>query len=695
VDSADTWHNVTVKDPYRWLENMKDKNVENWYQSQNTFTDSVLNTLSFSDSLFNLFKQANKQDDNDQKFGLKQFSNSTIYFSYNTLDNKLTAYRKFNNQSNPKIIATSKLWGDNYNISTWEYDPNKKYLAIIAQQGGKEINHVKIYDIINDKILEDTIYGSYKAFLQNQSNTFYYLYCNPDEPDVLSKKEKYIYKSHILGTNNATDIVITSLAKTPELMIEKNGKYIYEITTFSNCPYEFSSIGQSTEYETWYHQSNSNDKWIQLFSADEKVPIFWHYNNYIYYFTYQNASNGKVMRLNLANPQTTRTTIIPEQNIPFDYELIERYSRRFRTKSYLMVPYVKNGRNSLTKFINLTSQKVIDNRFKSTATKTVYLAKEEEANDSLVITKIGWITNSKRTYGDINTGKEKTNPLEPNTTNAYENILVAKEVEVPGYDGTLIPLTIICRKDLKLNGSNVAIVEGYAAYGAVLPPPFVNMTALALANKGIVICYASPRGGGEKGENWHLGGVKQSKPNSWKDFNACAEWLIQNGYTSKNHLACIGVSAGGILVGRAITERPDLWACAIPEVGVLNILRSEYSVLGKSQADEFGTTENINDFFSMMENDAVLHIQKGVKYPAMLIITGWNDPRVSSWQCAKFSAAAQNATASEKPVLLKVNFNGGHFGESTDSEAGFRADAKKYAFILWQCGFGKANKYDE
>lgn len=694
MDSADTWHNITVKDPYRWLENMKDKNVEDWYQSQNSFTDSVLNTLSYADSLFNLFKQAKKQDVGDGKFGTKEFPNSTIYFSYNSLDKKLTAYRKFNNQDEPKTIVSAKLWGENYTISGWEYAPNNKYLAVIAQEGGKEINHVKIYDITDDKILNDTIYGSYKAFLQNQSNSFYYLYCNPNDPDVLSKKEKYIYKSHVLGTDNGTDSVITSFEKTPELMKDKEGKFIWQISTFKNCPYEFAELAQATYGETWYHQANSNEKWTRLFKAEEKVMAYWYYNSLVYYFTYENASNGKVMRLHLTNRQTPKTTIIQEQNMPFDYELLEKYSGRLRTKNYLIIPYVKNGRNSHTKFLHLSSNRIVENPFKSSATKTVYLAKDEQANDSLVITKIGWTTNSKRTYGDINSGNEKTNPLEPNTSNIYENILVAKEVEVPGYDGTLIPLTIICRKDLKLNGNNVAIIDGYAAYGAVTPPPFANMTMLALANKGVVVCYASPRGGGEKGENWHLGGVKQSKSNSWKDFNACAEWLIQNGYTQNGRLACKGGSAGGILIGRAITERPDLWTCAVTDVGVLNILRGEYSAYGNSQSDEFGSVENINDFFSMMENDAVLHIQKGVKYPAMLITTGWNDPRVSSWQCGKFAAAAQNATASGKPVLLKVNFNGGHSGDATDQDAAYKAEAQKNAFILWQCDFSTTNKYN-
>ncbi|MES2429532.1 MAG: prolyl oligopeptidase family serine peptidase, partial [Bacteroidota bacterium] len=145
-----------------------------------------------------------------------------------------------------------------------------------------------------------------------------------------------------------------------------------------------------------------------------------------------------------------------------------------------------------------------------------------------------------------------------------------------------------------------------------------------------------------------------------------------------------GASAGGILIGRAITERPDLWACAIPQVGCLSMVRQEFAPNGAINTPEFGTVKNINEFFSLMEMDATLHVQNGVKYPAMLITTGWNDPRVISWQPAKFAAAVQKANSSDKPILLQVDYKGGH-GDSEDKYAGMKKEAKKWAFILSQC----------
>ena len=207
-----------------------------------------------------------------------------------------------------------------------------------------------------------------------------------------------------------------------------------------------------------------------------------------------------------------------------------------------------------------------------------------------------------------------------------------------------------------------------------------------MARKGIVFAMAHVRGGGEKGDNWHKAGQKQSKPNSWKDLISCAEYLITRGFTSSKHLACRGGSAGGILIGRAVTERPDLWACAIIDVGVLNPTRDEFSSGGAYNTGEFGSAKNINEFFSLMEMDALLHIKEGEHYPALLITTGWNDPAVASWEPGKFTAAMQKANRSGKPILLSVDFKAGH-GDSETQDAAYKKAAKVQAFIFWQCGF--------
>jgi prolyl oligopeptidase len=273
--------------------------------------------------------------------------------------------------------------------------------------------------------------------------------------------------------------------------------------------------------------------------------------------------------------------------------------------------------------------------------------------------------------------KEKTFSFRTNPKYPYTDEVQVDEIEIPGHDGVMIPVSLIYKKDLKLNGENTAYVYSYGAYGISSTANF-NPYFLLLAHKGVVIAVPHVRGGGEKGESWHLSGYKQSKPNTWKDLNSTAEYLIAKGYTSAKHTACEGGSAGGILIGRAVTERPDLWACAIPQVGCLSMVRQEFSPNGPVNTPEFGTVKNINEFFALMEMDATLHVTDGTKYPAMLITTGWNDPRVISWQPAKFSAAVQKANKSDKPILLQVDYNAGH-GDSEDKFAAYKKLAVQWA----------------
>jgi len=683
VDSSDSWHGVTVKDPYRWLENLKYPDVIDWFKAQANFTDSIINNLPYTDLLFS---ELTKMDivRPEQKFGVRRIGNSIFYEQVKPGEGKIKIYRQFDNATSPQLIASPEMWGENYNIVVDEIDPSEQYIAIAAQEGGKEINHVKIYSIAENRILPDKIEGNYKGFMNNQNGVIYYVQLPTYDPQVTYSHNDEIFKTHTIGTDSSLDKVIVSKQTNPEIMSYSDGSYLWEIQTFKGCSYEFTSISSS---EILFRKSPSADKWQRLFDAEDVAYYLYYYNNKIYYTSFKDAPNGKIKMLDLNNPAATPKTILAEQTDPLDYEAITQ------TKSYLIVPLKKNGITTYTKFIYLPTNKITASPFKETTARTRYFGNRYK-NDSVLIIRESWIDFPRVTVAAIGSNKEIPSKYYSPGLLPFPNNLVTEETEVASYDGTLVPLTIICRKDLKLNGNNVAILDGYGAYGTTLAPGF-NQTYALLANKGVVVCIAHVRGGGEKGENWHMGGTKQSKPNTWKDFISCAEYLINKGYTSATHLACTGGSAGGILIGRAITERPDLWACAVTEAGVMNILRFEYSVGGKTQAADFGTVENINDFFSMMESDAVLHIQKGVSYPAMLVVTGWDDPRVSSWQGAKFAAAAQNATASGKPVLLKVNFNGGHSGDMTNKQASMKEQAGKYAFLLWQCGFGQTNRYDE
>lgn len=262
--------------------------------------------------------------------------------------------------------------------------------------------------------------------------------------------------------------------------------------------------------------------------------------------------------------------------------------------------------------------------------------------------------------------------------------MLAKEVLVKASDGVAVPLSIVYPKTAKLDGSNPTELYGYGSYGST-DDPFYVPRVLAWYELGGIRATCHVRGGGAYGEEWHLAGKLATKPNTWNDFIACAEYLVKEGYTSTAKLAIHGGSAGGILVGRAMTARPDLFAVAVPEVGVLNMLRSETSANGIPNIPEFGTVTNEAQFPAMLEMDALSHVEDGVKYPATLLITGINDPRVPPWETLKMAARLQAASASGRPVLLRIDYASGHGVGSTKSQRQEQS-ADMWAFMLWQFG---------
>jgi prolyl oligopeptidase len=293
-----------------------------------------------------------------------------------------------------------------------------------------------------------------------------------------------------------------------------------------------------------------------------------------------------------------------------------------------------------------------------------------------------WI--SPTTLYDYDAQQENIKKSIFNTDVTYPGFsdLVIEEVEVPGHDGAKIPLSIFYKKGTPMDGSSSCVLEGYGAYGMSYSPRFSVLHSVAL--HGVVMAYAHTRGGSEKGEAWYRAGYKATKPNTWKDFISCAEYLVKKGYTSPAHLAGTGTSAGGILISRAITERPDLFGAAVCNVGCANAMRMEFSSNGPVNTPEFGTVKDPEECKALYEMDGVAHVAKGVKYPALMGVGGWNDPRVPAWEPGKFVAAVQTGSVSSKPVLMKINYDNGHFTE--EKIVTFRNFAGQYAFMLWQTG---------
>ena len=262
--------------------------------------------------------------------------------------------------------------------------------------------------------------------------------------------------------------------------------------------------------------------------------------------------------------------------------------------------------------------------------------------------------------------------------------LVAREVMVPSHDGVEVPLSLVYRRGLPLDGTAPTLLLGYGAYGSTTPMTFPT-ERLAWLERGGVIAVAHVRGGGVFGKAWHHAGRKATKPNSWKDFIACAEHLVREGSTAPGRLCASGRSGGGILVGRAATERPDLFAAVHIGVGCTDMIRFETTANGPPNIPEFGTVTKAEEFRGLLAMSTLHHVRDGVRYPGILLTHGINDPRVAPWQSAKTAARFQAATAGPRPVLLRIDYHAGHGQGSTRRQAREEL-ADVWAFFLWQCG---------
>lgn len=685
VDSSDTWHNITIKDPYRWMENLESEETQKWFKAQNNFTDSLLKNLPHTDELYHDFLKIDSIEPDKIK-KVRQVGRELFYFNQKVEDTKQRLCKRNGEFAKEQVVAEYTMWGENYKIYDYEIDPYQKYIVVHAAESGKEVPVTKFYDIAKAQFVKDSLPGTFYGYAPGEGNV-YYMQQPSSDGHVMKQDKDRIIKVHKIGTDTLQDKTILSYELNPDLYVQ--GKGLWPLWIDKGCNYELLVSSSVPPYlnAVYYRKINTNNPWKKIINDDDEITGLMGTGNKLYLISTKEAPNSKILFMDMVSPDFSKAKLlVKEKDIPL--------TSIDGSKNYLILAYMKNGVQLHYEMLDIRTNTLKKNPFPET-TSRMSITPFNLSNDDVHIVRTGWITPFTYTYSNIDKPfpQEKRFAFRKEVKYPFIDEAKVEEIEITGYDGIKIPVSIISNKNLKKDKTNIAFLESYGAYGINYPEATFNTTALILAHKNVMYVVPHVRGGSEKGEYWRLGGYKQSKPNTWKDFNSTAEYLIAQGYTSPEHLACQGGSAGGILIGRAVTERPDLWACALPQIGVLNTVRMEFSPNGPANIPEFGTVKNINEFFAVMETDATLHLQDGVKYPAMLISTGWNDPRVISWQPGKFAAAAQKANASDKPILLEVDFNGGH-GDSVDKFADFKKIARQLAFVLEQCGYDKPKKQD-
>lgn len=696
VDSSDTYFGITYKDPYRWLENLKDSNVVNWLRQQKEFADKTMENIDGADSLLNQL-----QSYMDAKtWGRLPFHKSANRYYYSKWERgQLSGNLYFNSINDTIEHLIFDSWqihpGIRYNISAINFSPNDKYFFVTFDKNGEEYPFIKVYDIENKKWLNDSIPHCWPNTVKWTADSKGFLYgCNTGERSAPNATENDVVKYHKLNTYYNSDYTVMDDKIRNSVEKKISNTYYASVFTYSGSKRVFCQPNQGFEFEynnTYYINNTEllspHKQWEKLFYKADSVYDMKETPNG-YYFISAKGNGFKSLRYtSYNNPDFANAKIVLPEDKVWQLENIDE------TKSYLLVNYSKYGFLNKTVFIDKITAKEVNvsaikdyDRF---SISTIGTNTDECIFWKNIVNKPGWsyvldIANNKLSNNDYWAPHGQT-------FITGSDDIVTEIIEVPSYDGTLVPMSIMRNKNTKLDGNNVCILYGYGAYGISTKDNYFNSydpVNNLLVQRGVVLVHAYVRGGGEKGEAWHQAGMKENKPNSWKDFITCAEYLIKNKYTQSQHLSCFGASAGGVLIGRTITERPDLFTAAAIQSGSMNPIRGKVWANQINNYPEYGNPAIESELKGLIEMDAVIHVKHNVKYPAVYLSTGINDYRVAPWMPGKMAASLQANSVSGKPVLLRTDFEGGHFGDANAASMidMFRTNLKYVFFLLWQSG---------
>jgi prolyl oligopeptidase len=675
-----------IADPYRPLENLQDPVVKKWFRQESDRARAILDAIPGRSGLIEKMKEFDRRKpakiydlsitDNDRYFYLKQTpadETGRLFFRKGFRGSERELF-------NPSTFTDGKE--TSFVISSVTPNIDGSRIALTISPNGSENSILLVMEVNSGLIYPERIDRCWfaspswlpdgKSFLYNRLNT-------ASLHDKEREKDSRIFL-HRVGKEPVTDREIFSRFTNPELGIRPEDIPAVHYDRKSARLYAFTE-NVDPRLNAWYAPlagiSGGAIEWKRLFSPEDEIYDFTATKSELYLYTPKNAPRYRLLKTSLDNPDIGHAeTIVPERPDATLSGFALTSKGLFYTLSFNGVKeelYRKaDGRASDEKLLLPYEA------------GTISLTSKGFDKPDIWTVIGGWnhdfhrfrYDNGSRTFRDETLSSLAEYP-------EYQELTV-EEVMVPSHDGVPVPLSLIHRRGMPKDGNNPVLIYGYGAYGNSITP-FFSPSLLLWTWKGGILAVAHVRGGGELGDAWHKAGMKASKPNTWKDLIACAEYLVMKRYTSPKHIAINAASAGGILVGRAMTERPDLFAAAMPQVGVLNALRGEESPNGPVNIPEFGTVKNPKECRALIEMDAYLHLKKGVRYPATLVTAGMNDPRVIAWEPAKFAARLQASTTSGKPVLFFTDYNAGH-GIGDQKTKQFESLADIISFGLWHTG---------
>jgi prolyl oligopeptidase len=643
VNQVDDYHGSKVADPYRWLEEDTAAAVKNWVNSQNDVTQDYLSQIPYRQAI------AERYTDlfNFPKVSAPSRAGEYFFFYKNDgLQNQSVIYVQKGLKGQPEVFvdpnALSKEGTTTVNLLG--SDESDKYMAVTRSVAGSDWSEIRVMDIESKKELKDQLkWVKFSGAAWYKDGFFYSRYPAPAKGQELSGNNQYhsIYY-HKLGDDQTKDKLVYEDRKNPNMYHNCGVTEDYKYLVMYAAP-------GTDGFATYIKDLEKDGPFVALFpGSTNKSSIAQHLGNGRFLAqTDIDAPNYRLIEIDAAKPDKAnwKTIIAESKNLlegcsTVGKKLFASYLQNATTRIYQM-DY--DGKNK--KEIQLPGLGSAGGFY------------GEEKDDFTFYSYSSFVYPGAIFKYDLKTGKSeeffetklKFDPAD------YEE----KQVFYPSKDGTKVSMFVVHKKGLKLDGKNPTFLYGYGGFNISMTPGFSASRLILLENGGV---FAMPnlRGGGEYGENWHQGGMLLKKQNVFDDFIAAAEYLIKEGYTSKEKLAISGGSNGGLLVGAAMTQRPDLFAVAFPAVGVMDMLRYHKFTVGKGWIPEYGSADDPK-YFSYLKGYSPLHnLKPGVKYPSTMVTTADHDDRVVPAHSFKFAAQLQKSHKGENPVLIRIETNAGH-----------------------------------
>ncbi len=645
VDTIDNYHGTQVPDPYRWLEDDNSEETKAWVKAQNKVTDDYLAKIPYRDEI----KKRLEELWNYPKYSSTFREGEYYYFFKNDgLQNQGVAYRQKTIDGKPEVFFDPNKLSDDGTVALagWSFSKTSKYLVYSVSKSGSDWQSAQVMDVKTKKLVTDKLdWLKFTGFSWKGDEGFFYTrYPEPAANDELKgKNESPRIYFHKMGTRQADDVLVYEDKEHPQRFI---GIGLTEDERFLVLQTSEGTSGGEILYKDLKNPAQKEFKVI-VPGFETQPSIVDNVGDKLLLLTNDGAPTYKLVLVDPANPAKENWKEI----IPAREEVLESVSTG---GGYLFASYLKDASSRVYQY-TYDGKLVREIELPGIGSASGFGGKKKDKEFFYVFTSFSYPPSIF--HYDIATGKStlfrkseaKFDPEE------YET----KQVFFTSKDSTQVPMFLTYKKGLQLDGSNPVLLYGYGGFNIGMTPGFSISNAFFMEQGGIY-AQVTLRGGNEYGEDWHKAGMLDKKQNVFDDFIGAAEHLIKEKYTSKDKIAIKGGSNGGLLVGAVMAQRPDLFKVAIPQVGVMDMLRYHKFTIGYAWATEYGSSEKKNEFDYLYKYSPLHNLKEGIAYPATIVTTADHDDRVVPAHSFKFAARLQAAHVGDNPVLIRIESKAGH-----------------------------------